>query len=323
MNPRPVIPDLGACYPDNYGPHQSSTTGKSASPRSPAAEKVSSSQSGAEQRPLILKILPLRFIPGLKSFYTWLIDDYSQPAPTPAELISKHVKTGSEKDSGSIQGRALELGCATGNYLRRLQDAGWTVTGIEPAKRPAADAKNLGFDVTCGTLETSELPPDSFDLAVAWMVIEHVPYPRETLRQLRDLLKPGGTLLCSIPNAGCWEPKVFGKYWMLWELPRHLHHYTTKSIRELLEQSGFTDVKITHQRNISNVVGSLAIAIRSRWPKSRFGQWLMSYPDRPTVMFKLFLAPFAHFFALLGQGGRLTISSRRCGDEGAATERGI
>jgi SAM-dependent methyltransferase len=142
-------------------------------------------------------------------------------------------------------------------------------------------------------------------------VIEHVPDAKETLRRLHSLLKPGATLLFSIPNAGCWEPWFFGRNWYVWELPRHLHYFTPTSIRKLLQECGFTDITIIHQRNLSNVVGSVALSILARRPESRLGRWLLEYPDRPTMATKLFLAPFAHILAWLHQGGRLTISARR------------
>jgi len=311
MNPRPVLECLGDCYPDQYGPHQSVPT--ATTPPSVASDRgIDSADEGrVSERPLYLRILPLRYVPGLRQFYNWLMDDRSQPVPV-ASTAGRSARTPEQSGGGdSDKPRALELGCATGNYLQRLQNAGWIATGIEPGQRPAAIAKESGLHVHCGTLEACELPSELYDLATAWMVIEHVPDPRDTLQQLHDLLKPGGTLLFSIPNSGCWEPKVFGRYWYVWELPRHLHHFTTKSIHRLLDQIEFTDIKIVYQRNLSNVIGSLALSILARWPESRVGLWLLRYPDRPTLMLKLFLAPTAHVLSWVGQGGRLTISARR------------
>lgn len=140
-----------------------------------------------------------------------------------------------------------------------MQDAGWLATGIELGERPATIAKESGLNVHRGTLETTDLQAEQFELVAAWKVIEHVPDAKATLRRLNTLLIPGGTLLLSIPNAGSWESRFFGKSWYVWELPRHLHHFTPASIRKLLEECGFTNITIIHQRNLSNVVGSLAL----------------------------------------------------------------
>ena len=311
MNPRPVPESMAACYPEQYGPHRSV-------PKT-AGDCVATSRSGneitngatARGRPLYLRILPLRYVPGLKQFYNWLMDDRSQPVPH-APLATRHAADPApDQRRRPEKPRALELGCATGQYLVRLQEAVWLSTGIEPGERPASIAIEAGLDVHCGTLDATELQSEQFELAAAWMVIEHVPDARETLRRLHSLLIPGGSLLFSIPNAGCWESWFFGKYWYVWELPRHLHHFTPSSIRKLLEECGFTNIRIIHQRNMSNVVGSLALSILARWPDSRFGRWLLRFPDRPTTATKLLLAPFAHGLAWMRQGGRLTISARR------------
>jgi SAM-dependent methyltransferase len=310
MNPRPVAESLGDCYPDHYGPHQTNHADEASSgERTTAAGRTD--QTVSTVRPLYLRILPLRYVPGLKRLYNWLIDDHSQPVPQISVAASADVSDANPVKESQSPPRALEIGCATGEYLIRLQAAGWKATGIEPGVRPAAIAGNRGLEVHNGMLESIDLQPASFDLAAAWMVIEHVPDPRDTLQRIHALLKPGGHLLFSIPNAGCWEAAFFGKNWFVLELPRHLHHFTPASIRTLLEQCGYTDINITHQRNLSNVVGSVALQILSRSPNSRFGRWLFNYPHRPTVGMKLLLAPWAHLVAWMRQGGRLTISAER------------
>lgn len=301
MNPRPAPESLAECYPAEYGPHQADPEPLPV-PHSAAAPAV---PAAVPLRPWYLRWLPLRHIPGLKSLYSWLLDDRSQPVPPAAE------HRGIRGLPSETPLRALELGCATGRYLQRLERAGWTVRGVELSESASSRAILAGLDVHCGVLET--LPGDrcEFDLAAAWMVIEHVPDARGTLRELHRRLRPGGRLLFSIPNAGCWEPRVFGAAWYVWELPRHLHHFTPKSIRRLLTECGYTQIDIIHQRTLLNVVGSAGIAILNRRGSSRLGRYLRHYPDQPTLAVQLLLAPVAHLLAWLGQGGRLTISATR------------
>lgn len=313
MNPRPTMDSMADCYPPHYGPHQTA-------PEQQLTAEVASSQSSDERDPKAvpwyLRFLPLRYVPGLRRFYYWMMDDKSQPLPDLkfAESIGPSVEAEHRADQDSPQPRALELGCATGRYLLRLKQNGWAVVGVEPGEGPVALARAVGLEVHCGTLATCELLHESFDAAAAWMVIEHVPDPRETLTRLTKLLKPRGQLLISIPNAGCWEPSVFGRFWYVWELPRHLHHFTPASIRQLLAEHGFTEIMITHQRTLLNVVGTLGMVILSRWPYSRLGKSLKFYPDHPNLPVQLLLSPFAHLMAFLRQGGRLTITARRDSD---------
>jgi SAM-dependent methyltransferase len=292
MNPRPILSDLSACYPETYGPHRPNPDGL------PADSNVVAQSESATRKPWYLRYLPLKYIPGLKRFYDWLLDDRSQPVPAaPSE--------------GSLEG--LEIGCATGCYLQALQHQGWNVAGVEPGEAPAERARQAGLDVYNGVLDTYEFAPESFGLVAAWMVLEHVPDPRTTLTQMHSALEPGGQLLLSIPNAGCWEPLVFGRHWYVWELPRHLHHFAPASIRRLLAESNFEQIEIIHQRTMLNVVGSLGIWFRNRRSDSRIGTWLLSVPDEPLLWMQLLLAPLAHLLAVFRQGGRLTIRATKTG----------
>ncbi len=313
MNPRPTMDSMAHCYPPHYGPHQTA-------PEQQLTAEVSSAQSGdgrdPQAVPWYLRFLPLRYVPGLRRFYYWLMDDQSQPLPDLklAESSGPSAEANAKSDENPLQPRALELGCATGRYLLRLKQNGWTAVGVEPGEGPGHLARAAGLEVHCGTLATCDLPRESFDAAAAWMVIEHVPDPRETLTGLAKLLKPRGQLLISIPNAGCWEPSVFGRFWYAWEPPRHLHHFTPESIRRLLSECGFTEIAFIHQRSMLYIVGGLGMMFLSRWPQSRLGKSLIGYPDHPRLLVQLLLAPLAHLLAFLRQSGRLTISARRYGN---------
>lgn len=297
MNPRPLLSLLADCYPDNYGPHQ-----LNAQPQ-PANESATSNVSSA---PWYLRYLPLRYIPGLRRFFYWLTDERSQSLPAPFTV-----------ENGETP-RAFELGCAAGAYLAQLQNKGWNVSGVEPGDAPVRSAQANGLDVQQGTLDNISPNAKSFDFAASWMVIEHVPHPRQTLQQLHRILKPEGTLAISVPNAGCWEPKFFGANWDAWDLPRHLHHFSPRSIRRLLSECGFTNIRITHQRTLLNVFGSVGIFLIKRNPSSRIGNWFLRYPHSPTLAVQLVAAPIAHFLAFFRQSGRLTITATRATDEDAA-----
>lgn len=310
LNPRPTPAALAACYPAHYGPHQSrlpSATAPLADTEAVAAAGTDSeapaAASAAAGRPWYLRYLPLKHIPGLRSLYYWLLADNSQPVPPAASFRTA--------GPAAAPPRALELGCATGRYLRLLQQAGWEVVGVEPSTPAAAAARAAGLPVLTGTLDTVRLDDQSFDLVAAWMVLEHVPEPRATLQTIHELLRPSGRLLLSIPNAGCWEPRVFGRSWYSWEPPRHLQHFTPRSIRRLLTECGFTSISIQHQQNLSNVLGSAGLLLHRCCPGSRLGQRLIDYPTTPGTVGQLLSAPLAHLLAWLRQGGRLTISATR------------
>ena len=285
MNPRPVDEDLAACYPSTYGPHQTAPAN--------IADRRSDESNTEGSRPWYLRYLPLRRIPGLRTLYYWLMNDHSQPV---------------RESEGSRE--ALEIGCATGLYLDRLRRLGWNVTGIEPSDAAARIARSAGLHVQTGTLDSVMVSSSKYDLAAAWMVLEHVPAPRATLMQLHTALRPGGTLMLSVPNAGCWEAFVFGKFWFGWEPPRHLQHFTPSTLRKLLEECGYTDVRILHQANLSYVVGSLGLRWLAWFPQSRVGSALKAYPANPTTAGKLLLALPAKILCGFRQAGRITVTAK-------------
>jgi SAM-dependent methyltransferase len=302
MNPRPTADTLALCYPDGYGPHQASKHSTAQQSQHDAsleaencvAELVASSKGVTEKHVPWYLSRNIRRLPGLRSFYYWLSDDRSEYLPTPSSETAK----------------AIELGCATGQFLERLRTAGWTAEGVELVETPAVEARRKGFQVHIGTLESARLPSDSYNGAFAWHVIEHLLDPVSTLSEVHRILKDDGILSFSVPNVGCWEPYIFGKNWFAWDLPRHLHFFSPGSIQRLLHDSGFDQIQITHQRNALYTVGSIGVLIMRCLPGSQIAKKLMTYPDHPRLWWQLLLAPAAIFLAAIRQGGRLTVIAR-------------
>ncbi|TSC80418.1 MAG: ArsR family transcriptional regulator [Candidatus Peregrinibacteria bacterium Gr01-1014_25] len=56
-----------------------------------------------------------------------------------------------------------------------------------------------GYETRCAPVENTGLPSNAFDKALAIDIIEHVPDPAAFLREAHRLLKPGGTMLVSVP----------------------------------------------------------------------------------------------------------------------------
>ena len=151
----------------------------------------------------------------------------------------------------------------------------------------------------------------SFDAVFAWMVVEHLHDPVATLRFARELLKPGGILSFSVPNFGCWERRAFGRFWYALQLPTHLQQFTSDSLRRLLEISGIELVELIHQRNVNNLVGSVGLWLRTKFPRWSLGERLIRWIDNPSALGLCLLAPLARVLAVMRQAGRLTVVARR------------
>ena len=142
-------------------------------------------------------------------------------------------------------GTILDIGCATGNFLNRMQQYGWACFGIEPSEYAANYAKQrFNLQVIHGYLTNNLYPDHYFDVITLWDVFEHLPQPRNDLSILKDLLKPGGLLIITTPNAEAWGRRLFGQYWVGWDVPRHYHVFSPLTIQDMLRKSSFDTQEI-------------------------------------------------------------------------------
>jgi len=134
--------------------------------------------------------------------------------------------------------RILDVGCGSGTVTRFVTE-GNKVTGIDVDKQ-ALDAcqKRYGVKPVWGEF-ANELPfgEASFDVVLATETIEHLPYPRILLSEVRRVLTAGGLFLGSVPNEYSLKNRIRvlqGK--PMSRDPTHLHHFSLASLRALLTQ---------------------------------------------------------------------------------------
>lgn len=150
-------------------------------------------------------------------------------------------------------GKLLDVGCATGIFMRHAKEHGWMVRGVEPNADTARIATEEGLNVTHGTLTDLE-SDELFDAITLWDVLEHVPNPLEVLREARQLLAPGGYLWVATPNVDGLFPSVSLKVadrvgrWPHPDLPHHICQFSESTLRQALARAGFHRVDVTHER---------------------------------------------------------------------------
>lgn len=138
-------------------------------------------------------------------------------------------------------GKVLDIGCGRGLLLAQLRDRGWEPYGTELSEESATYARDvLKLPVFAGSVEELDFADGEYDMVILWHVLEHVHSPQAMLREVSRLLKPGGTLLVAVPNFGSWEACMSGKYWFHLDVPRHLTHFTRKTLQQALNSAGMT-----------------------------------------------------------------------------------
>jgi SAM-dependent methyltransferase len=149
------------------------------------------------------------------------------------------------------KGRALEIGCGSATYLNFLKHYGWQVSGVDLSPHAACAAKeHFDIDVFVGELQDAPFPKEEFDYILMSHVVEHFTNPLESMKKIRELLKPTGIAYIEVPNAESFESGKSGEFWYGWDAPRHLFMFTPLTLSKLLNQSQLKVEKmVTHEWN--------------------------------------------------------------------------
>lgn len=142
-------------------------------------------------------------------------------------------------------GSVLEVGCGPGLMLASLQRRGWHVLGIERNEAVAETARRaLGVEIVSTPVQA--LRADArFDLIIMFHVLEHIGEPVALLRECAKRLAPGGRLIANVPNFSSWQSRFAGSEWLHLDVPRHLVHFTPRTLTATLERAGLKPAEIS------------------------------------------------------------------------------
>lgn len=191
-------------------------------------------------------------------------------------------------------GRVLDVGCATGYLGAALKERGSEVAGVELDPEAAARAAEVLDEVVVADLETVDLleqfGPESFDTVVFGDVLEHLREPHRLLSRATALLRPGGSVVISIPNVGHADVRLalLQGHWRYSDrglLDRtHVQFFTRSSLMELLSMAGLVavDVRRTTAPALATELGVDGSAL----PEGVL-DWVLDQPDATTYQFVL------------------------------------
>ena len=180
--------------------------------------------------------------------------------------------------------RLLDFGCGDGAFLAEMQLRGWDVAGLDTDEDSVERAIELrGLSVELGTLPHPRWNSPRFEAITMRQSLEHVHQPLETLTAARDLLTPGGVLMVSVPNFDSLAAGWFGPDWYGLDLPRHLSHFTPRTLHAMLTKAGFERIEIRADRHAGwvrhsaeRMVVNHIVGAGTRWLQTRVGSRLLS-----------------------------------------------
>jgi len=144
-------------------------------------------------------------------------------------------------DLGAHGGRFLDIGCASGNLIEHAQKMDWECFGVElsVAMRKRAEQRT-GRPIFASIAEAKETGL-RFDSITMFGVIEHTEDPVATMREVSDLLAPGGMISLSTPNFDCPYALtgISGTAINIWFIPpEHISYFNRDTIAACLTAAG-------------------------------------------------------------------------------------
>ena len=156
---------------------------------------------------------------------------FTQNSPSPEDIgkyyQSENYISHSDTSTGLINNLYHRVRKRTLIRKKKLMEAK-ELYGIEPMK---AD-------------EIYNLSPATFDAITMWHVLEHVHDLHGYMKKLKSLLKPGGKLFIAVPNYTSYDAAKYKQFWAAYDVPRHLYHFSPKSMKDLFSLHGLKVEKL-------------------------------------------------------------------------------
>ena len=139
--------------------------------------------------------------------------------------------------------RVLDLGCRSGALTRHFLE-GNSVVGLDVDAAALEKARTLGIEpVQANVEEPLPFENESFDAVVAGELFEHLQFPDALVTEIGRVLRSGGVLVGSVPNAYRVQSRLrFLRGRPPEDDPTHLRMFSPAAMRELL--GAFGDVRI-------------------------------------------------------------------------------
>jgi len=195
-----------------------------------------------------------------------------------AELEEAVCETANALLEGKSHIKLLEAGCGSASHVRFKADVYAVGIDISPQQLEQNSAVR---EKILGDLQDYPLPKEEFDVVVCWMVLEHLPRPKEAMLNMFGSVKPSGVVIFGFPNllslkgivtkfTPFWFHQLFYRFmkYKFRPFPTYLRvAILPKKVRRFAEDHGFSIAFC------GIVEGGVAQKVRSRF-------WLMDVAFR-------------------------------------------
>lgn len=190
------------------------------------------------------------------------------------------------------EGKILDVGCGSGSFIASFSSKKWEPYGVEPNLVGYNLSKQkMKNNILNKELLDCKFPDNYFEVITMWHVLEHIYNPNEELQEINRILKDDGVFILSLPNIKSLGFRIGGKHWFHLDAPRHLYHYDSTTITEMLTKNGFQVIKITFP--FVEYPLDLYHSLINKLGRNKFTKVLFILP---TLLLSLILKPLSSLF---------------------------
>ena len=168
-----------------------------------------------------------------------------------------------EINRSSQSKRLLDVGCGTGDFLKKAHGHGWDIVGVEPDEDARKIASDKNGPVILESTDLMNTTDNGFDIITLWHVLEHLPDFDEQLRKFHRLLKKDGKLIIAVPNFKSYDAGYYKAYWAAFDVPRHLWHFSRQAMELISKKNDLTVQKILPMKFDAYYVSMLSEKIKT------------------------------------------------------------
>jgi SAM-dependent methyltransferase len=152
-----------------------------------------------------------------------------------------------------------DVGCGPGTLLAEAKKRGFSVFGVEPNRRSHKVLEQKGIPYTGDFFPLKNPPQQKFDCLFTLNTLEHLHDPVMMVGEMKKLLKNGGILYVSVPNADALVSRIMHEKAGVFGGHSHIQFFDARTLSRLLEKAGFEVLEyetiITELGVIKNYLG--------------------------------------------------------------------
>lgn len=230
--------------------------------------------------------------------------DYSGHVPT--ETLKNHFRQSLGFLESSLQGcginskelRIVDIGCATGNFLRFLKENGYTkLFGIDPSAKCVQILKEYGIQAVQSSLFQIG-HGETYDMVMLLSVLEHIQDLPRAIEKIKQCLTKNGIFYLAVPDASHFylEKQLSFQQFS----SEHINYFTLESLRNLLAHFSFDMLGYRVYKDLNTGYNTAFEAIfQLRSPD--YAKMALSYDHTATESVSQYISSCSEFEAKLNQ----------------------